>query len=61
MNINVPEDLIDVIEQLIIYEDQKEEEYIDKLERLYIYDYDIDPPYHNDEEAEENWKIEIQL
>ena len=61
MNTKIPEELVDVIEQLIIYEEQQEEEYIDNLERLYIYD--IDPPYHKEEtkEDEEDWKIEIQL
>jgi hypothetical protein len=60
MNISLPEDLIDTIEQLIIYEEMlRKEEERENFEFEYAY---IEDSFEDTEEnSEEDWKIEISM
>lgn len=61
MNIDLPKDLIDVIEQLIIYKDMLKREEMDEFQYKYAY---IEPSefYREDSrDDEEDWKIEITM
>lgn len=61
MDISLPKDLMEIIEQLIIYEDMLKREEMDEFQYEYAY---IEAPMfyqEEDEDDKEDWKIEISM
>ena len=60
MNINIPEDMMDIVEQLVAYEDTLKKEQ-GKEDFEFEYAYIEDSLEDSLEDAEEDYKIEISM
>ena len=61
MNNNLPEELLDIIDKLIIYEDKDKKNQIDNFQYEYAYDYVNDIYIEKDDANDSPTIIEISL
>ena len=61
MKIVVPEELQDMIKEIVAYEEMSEEDAEWAQEWLYIDPPEYSPPSINNIDEEDTWKIEIQI